>query len=115
MSNLFKWCAKNPVRTMALITAVLGAVSPFIPVVVTSAIMGIVAALLGVGVHGIVTPVTTMVEKVTESATDAATMTVSKLTDATVGVTGQVTAAAQGIITSTVHDVVGLLDLKGAA
>lgn len=74
-----------------------------------------VAALVGIaavfaGLHNVVTPVTTMVENVTQAATDAATKTVEQLDKTTVGTITQVTDVAKDIILTTVDDVVsGLL------
>lgn len=72
----------------------------------------LVAALLGVaavflGVRQVVTPVTTMVEKVTTAATDAATEVVKTLDSTTVGVTGNITKAGESVINNTVDKVVG--------
>jgi hypothetical protein len=94
---------------MSLVTAILAAMAPFLPSVITAGVAGVISATLGIGVHEIVTPVTTMVEKVTEAATEATTKTVEALGVTTVGTVGEVTTAAQNIITSTVHDVVGVL------
>lgn len=74
----------------------------------------LVAALVGVagvfvGVHAVVTPVTTAAQNMTTAATQAATQTVQSLDQTIAGTVGEVTPAAQAIITSTVHDVVGAI------
>lgn len=99
----------NPVRTMALATLITGAVATFVPAAVIAAVLGVLSIALGVGVHELVTPVTTATTQVVEAATDAATQAVQSLGVTTVGVVGEVTEAGRDVITTTVHDVVGAL------
>lgn len=77
-----------------------------------------VAALVGmaavfVGVHQVVTPVTTMATNVAQAATQAATETVKSLDQTVVGTVGEITAPAQAIVQSTVHEVVNGILGKG--
>lgn len=104
---MWKLITKNPVRTMAVITALLAAAAPYLPATLIAGLTGVLAAVLGVGVHSVVTPVTTMVENVTTAATNAATQTVEALGKTTVGTVGEVTDAAKDIILTTVDKVVG--------
>lgn len=106
---MWKIITKNPVRTMAVVTALLAAAAPYLPAALIAGLTGVLAAVLGVGVHSVVTPVTTMVENVTTAATDAATKTVEQLGSTTVGVVGKVTDTAKDVILTTVDDVVSKL------
>lgn len=111
MSKLFDLMARNPVRTMAVVAALTAGLAPILPAWIIATLNGVLAALLGVGVHGVVTPVTKAATQITQAATLAATQTAQALTDATVGVTGEITDAARATINGVVHEVVSVLPL----
>lgn len=70
-----------------------------------------VAALVGmaavfVGVHQVVVPAAEAATKITQAATQAATQVTQSLDQTVVGTVGEITAPAQSIVNSTVHEVV---------
>lgn len=72
----------------------------------------LVAALVGtaavfVGVHQVVTPVTTAAVAITDAATQAATKVASDLDSTIAGTTGQVIPAAQQVVDNAVNTVLG--------
>ena len=99
---------KEPALVGAILSA-LGAVLGlfFKNPALVAGLVGVAATFLGV--RSVVVPVTTAATNITTAATQAATATVQSLDSTIVGTVGEVTAPAQAIITSTVHDVVGAL------
>ena len=109
MKSLWNWCKEHPTQAVAIVTIVLGWFSFIIPPAVLGGLATIVGIVLGVGVHSIVTPVTTAATQITEAATTAATETVKQLDQATVGVTGNITKAGTDVINNVVNQTVGNL------
>jgi len=81
-------------------------------------LVGALLAVAGtfVGLHTLVTPVTTAATNITTAATQAATETatavVKSLDETVVGTVGVITPAAQQIVQSTVKEVVGALGVN---
>lgn len=98
MHKLTAWAAANPVRTMAVVTAVMAALAPVVPVAVITAVNGIIAALLGLGVHQAVTPTASADRRTAEAAYKAATQVAAQIGEASAGLVGDVTDEARAII-----------------
>ena len=98
MHAVIRWAAANPVRAMALATALTAAAAPVVPVAVITAVNGIIAALLGLGVHQAVTPVATATQRATTAAYRAATEVAAQIGEASAGLVGDVTDEARAII-----------------
>lgn len=111
MKNVAVWCRQNPVRALAVVSAVLGAATPLLPAGVTTAALAVVAAVLGVGVHAAVTPVSTAAAQITQAAVGAATGVAANLSGDTAGTGGVITGAGQAVVNDVVETVVGALPL----
>lgn len=107
MKSIAAWASREPLRAFAVVQAVLAAAAPFIPAGATTAALGVLAALLGVGVRQAVTPVATAVESVTHAAVSAATTVARDLDGTTAGLEGTVSIAAERVIDRAVDQALG--------
>lgn len=98
MSPILRWAARNPVRALAACSAVLTALAPFIPQAATTAVLGVLSAALGVGVHSVVTPAAKAAENAAQAAVSAATEVARQLDGTTAGLEGAVTVAAEQVV-----------------
>jgi hypothetical protein len=96
----------------AAILSLLGAVLGFFvknPALIAS-LVGVAAVFIGV--RQVVVPVSTAATQMTQAATQSATEVVKSLDSTVVGTVGEITAPAQQIVQSTVHEVVAALGGK---
>lgn len=107
MKSLWKWCKEHPTQATAIAVIVLGWFSFILPAAVIGGLGSIIGIILGVGVHSIVTPVTTAATQITEAATTAATEVTKQLDQTTVGVTGNITKAGTDIVNNVVDQTLG--------
>lgn len=106
MGSIKHFLQKQPTLTPAIISLFAAAISLFVKQpALAVALTGVFAAFLGV--HQVVTPVTTMVEKVTDATTTAATEVAKSLDETTVGVAGELSNGAQEIVDHVIDLTVG--------
>lgn len=110
MNAVLRWASREPLRAMALAQAILAAAAPFIPSGLTTALLGILAAILGVGTRQIVTPVAVAAENTARAVAGAANQVARDLDGTTAGLAGTVTVTAENIVDRAITDA-----LKGAA
>lgn len=102
MSLIVRWAARNPVRALAALQAVLAALTPVLPAGVSAALIGVSAALLGVGVHGAVTPVAVAKDTAALAAAGAAELVARNLDGNTAGLAGVVGVEAGRVVDAAV-------------
>lgn len=99
MSRLIAWIKVEPLRTLAILQAVVGVALVDVNPAVTGALITIAGVLLGV--RQTVTPNGTVAAKVTQAATDTA----AQLVDGVAGAAGQVTLPAAAVVDQVVAGV----------
>jgi len=104
---IWRWCKEHPTQAVAIVTIVLGWFFFIIPPAVLGGLATIVGIILGVGVHSIVTPVTTATAQITEAATTAATEVTKQLDSTVVGVSWNITKAGTEIVNNVVDQTLG--------
>jgi hypothetical protein len=106
--NVLKLLKAEPVASMAVVTAVLAIFTLVgIPKGVTSAIGGLIAALLAFPVRNGVAPMSHVVKAVTAAASDAAVGVAAAIDTTTAGAAGVLTPAGGAVVNDVVDGVVG--------
>lgn len=113
LKALLAWIGHNPARVAAIATVVLSwLASAGVPATIVGGLGTILAAGLGVGLHSVVTPVTTLVSAVNDAATQSAAAVAQGLGGDAAGAVGTLTAAGTKVATTAASDVAGAV-LKG--
>lgn len=108
LGPVLAWVGHNPARVAAIATVVLSWLATAgVPAAVVGGLGTILAAGLGVGLHSVVTPVTTLVSAVNDAATGAAAAVATGLGEATAGAVGDLTLAGTTVAATAATDVAG--------